>query len=138
MLEVHPTAAEVVGEDKLLPGLVVLYSVFGLGEKSREIVKWEIVCEKVSQSGAQHLEQCKFIFLENQGRHLFLDPGLDRGLISQNYFHLKKREASASQTESMQNFILLTQKNLAVNSMKVMYLYKEKHANSNSGAQCQA
>lgn len=47
LLEVHPTAAEVVGENKLLPGLVVLYSVFGLGGKSKEEVKCEIVCEKV-------------------------------------------------------------------------------------------
>lgn len=55
LLKVHPTAAEVVGENKLLPGLVVLYSVFGLGGKSREEVKWEIVCEKVSYRAAHSI-----------------------------------------------------------------------------------
>ena len=34
LLEVQPTAAEVIREDELLPCLVVLYSVFGLVEKT--------------------------------------------------------------------------------------------------------
>lgn len=44
LLEVQPAAAEVVGEDEVLPCLVVLYSVFGLVENTQGVVVCECVC----------------------------------------------------------------------------------------------
>lgn len=59
LLEVHPSAAEVVGENKLLPRLVVLYSVFGLGGRWREEWKCESVGEKAHDRVASSIwNQC--------------------------------------------------------------------------------
>lgn len=45
LLEVQPAAAEVVREDEVLPCLVVLYSVFGLVEKTQGGVVCVYVCQ---------------------------------------------------------------------------------------------
>lgn len=50
LLEVQPAGAEVVREGKLLPCLVVLYSVFGLVEKDTEN-GWVCVCVSMGSGG---------------------------------------------------------------------------------------
>lgn len=135
LLQVHPTAAEVVGENKLLPGLVVLYSVFGLGAKSREEVKCEILC--VNRWVIRVVYSICNISWKSRSAPFPRSRTRSRSYFAKWLSSEKKRSIN-SQIGCRRNFILLTRQNQVVNSMKVMYLYKEKHANSNSGAQCQA
>lgn len=152
LFEVEQAAAKIIRKDELLPCLVVLYPVFGLEEKTPRMImclnESVVVLSSCNQQAAFQLNTFhneNYTLQPSQSKqdkvvgalpYLFLDPGLDRGLISKDDFHLK-RVKNINHCECWVPWI----SHSTLFSVKLLWrtdLYKEKHANGNSGAQCQA